>query len=58
MYTLSEYNSEKEDSVMHKLFVKANLSCGQRVEFSFYVYKIYKPVCIDCGCTDDFWNEV
>ena len=56
--TFSEYNSEKEDNIMHKVFVKANLSCGQNVEFSFYSCEIYNPVCIHCGCTDHFLNEV
>ena len=56
--TFSEYDSEKEDNIMHKVFVKANLSCGQNVEFSFYSCEIYNPVCIHCGCTDDFLNKL
>ena len=56
--TFSEYDTEAEDCILYKVFVKANLSCGQKVEVSFYSCEIFKAVCIHCGCVDNFPKEI
>ena len=51
--SFAEYDAEKEDSVMNKVFVKENLSCNQKIELSYYSCEIFKAVCIHCGSTDN-----
>ena len=47
--SFAEYDAEKEDSIMNKVFVKENLSCNQIIELSYYSCEIFKAVCIHCG---------
>ena len=47
--TFNEFDSEKDDGILKKTFVRENLSCSTGIELTYYSATIYPDVCIHCG---------
>ena len=41
-----------DEEIIGQVFVRADLSCGEKIEIPYYSAK-YKDICINCGCMND-----
>lgn len=51
---LQDIDCESQDQqLLGKVFVRANLSCGDKIEVPYYSCGNYEPICIYCGLPDN-----
>lgn len=49
-----EHRSRTHDQeLIGKVYVRANLTCTDKLEVPYYSYCAYDPICIHCGMEDD-----
>ena len=45
--------SSRDQELIGKVYIRANLTCADRVEIPYYSCGVHDPICIHCGSEDD-----
>ena len=45
--------SSRDQELTGKVYIRANLTCSDKVEVPFYLCGVHDPICIHCGVEDD-----